>query len=53
MDEQEFKTVKKKLLYSGVIGIVYGNITLEDAGVLKRITEGREGETVPKEPDKE
>jgi hypothetical protein len=53
MDEQEFKTVKKKLLYSGVIGIVYGNITLEDAGVLKRIAERREGETVPKEPDKE
>ena len=25
----EFKTIKKKLLYSGVIGIVYGNITLE------------------------
>ena len=25
----EFKSIKKKLLYSGVIGIVYGNITLE------------------------
>ena len=25
----EFKAIKKKLLYSGVIGIVYGNITLE------------------------
>ena len=25
----EFKVIKKKLLYSGVIGIVYGNITLE------------------------
>jgi hypothetical protein len=25
----EFKTIKKKLLYSGVIGVVYGNITLE------------------------
>ena len=25
----EFKTIKKKLLYSGVVGIVYGNITLE------------------------
>ncbi len=53
MDEQEFKTVKKKLLYSGVIGIVYGNITWEDAGVMKRIAEGREGETVPEELDKE
>jgi len=26
---EEFKQIKKKLLYSGVIGIVYGNITLE------------------------
>ncbi len=25
----EFKGIKKKLLYSGVIGVVYGNITLE------------------------
>jgi hypothetical protein len=25
----EFNAIKKKLLYSGVIGIVYGNITLE------------------------
>jgi len=25
----EFKAIKKKLLYSGVIGVVYGNITLE------------------------
>lgn len=25
----EFKLIKKKLLYSGIIGVVYGNITLE------------------------
>jgi len=53
MDEQEFKTVKKKLLYSGVIGIVYGNITLEDKGLRELLAEEREGEAVPKEPDKE
>jgi hypothetical protein len=28
--QDEFKEIKKRLLYSGVIGIVYGNITLED-----------------------
>ena len=27
---EEFKDIKKRLLYSGAIGIVYGNITLED-----------------------
>ena len=26
---EEFNAIKKKLLYSGVIGVVYGNITLE------------------------
>lgn len=29
----EFKAIKKKLLYSGVIGIVYGNITLEKSEI--------------------
>jgi hypothetical protein len=53
MNEQEFKTVKKKLLYSGVIGIVYGNITLEDRGLRELLAERREGEAVSKEPDKE
>lgn len=31
----EFKQVKKKLLYSGVIGIVYGNITIEKKEILE------------------
>ncbi len=35
----EFKQVKKKLLYSGVIGIVYGNITLEKRDVLELFVE--------------
>ncbi|MBN2336322.1 hypothetical protein JXL21_12245 [Candidatus Bathyarchaeota archaeon] len=26
----EFKQLKKRLLYSGIIGVVYGNVTLED-----------------------
>ena len=26
---EEFNAIKKKLLYSGVIGVVYGNLTLE------------------------
>lgn len=29
MELEEFKRIKKKLLYGGYIGIVYGNITLE------------------------
>ncbi|HDJ22054.1 MAG TPA: hypothetical protein ENF19_02500 [Candidatus Bathyarchaeota archaeon] len=29
LTEDEFKEVKKRLLFSGIIGIVYGNITLE------------------------
>lgn len=29
LNPDEFKAIKKKLLYSGVIGVVYGNITLE------------------------
>lgn len=28
--DDEFKQVKKRLLYSGVIGIVYGNLTIEN-----------------------
>jgi hypothetical protein len=31
---EEFKTIKRKLLYSGVIGVVYGNITLEKKEIL-------------------
>jgi len=34
----EFKETKKRLLYSGVIGIVYGNITLEDESVREQLT---------------
>ena len=30
IDPDEFKNLKKKLLYSGAIGIVYGNITIQD-----------------------
>ncbi len=29
----EFKTLEKKLLFAGVIGIVYGNITIQDTSV--------------------
>ena len=35
----EFKAIKKKLLYSGVIGIVYGNITVEDESIIKLVIE--------------
>jgi len=35
MTPDEFKQVKKKLLYSGVIGIVYGNITLEKKELME------------------
>ena len=34
IDTEEFKEIKKKLLYSGVIGIVYGNITIQDKSIL-------------------
>jgi len=37
VEEQEFKQLKKRLLYSGVIGLVYGNVTLEDKSVLERL----------------
>ena len=29
IEVDEFKIIKKKLLYAGYIGVVYGNITLE------------------------
>ena len=32
---EEFKQVKKKLLYSGVIGVVYGNITIEKREIFE------------------
>ena len=35
----EFKQVKKKLLYSGVIGIVYGNITIEKKEIMELFTD--------------
>ena len=35
----EFKDIKKRLLYSGVIGIVYGNITLEDETLREQLAE--------------
>ena len=31
----EFKLIMKKLLYSGLIGIVYGNITLENKEIIE------------------
>ncbi len=36
---EEFKALKKKLLYSGVIGIVYGNITVQDKSILAQFEE--------------
>lgn len=33
----EFKLIKKKLLYSGIIGIVYGNITLENKEIIESL----------------
>ena len=35
MSPDEFKVIKKKLLYSGVIGVVYGNITVENQDILE------------------
>ena len=35
----EFKQLKKKLLYSGIIGVVYGNITVEDESLIKQVLE--------------
>jgi hypothetical protein len=37
IDQEQFKKIKKKLLYSGVIGIVYGNITLEDKTIPDKL----------------
>ncbi len=34
-----FKALKKKLLYAGVIGIVYGNITVQDKSILVEFEE--------------
>lgn len=36
---QEFKALKRKLLFSGIIGIVYGNITIEDETIINQILE--------------
>ena len=33
----EFKGLKRKLLFSGVIGIVYGNITIEDESIVRQV----------------
>ena len=30
IEAEEFKIIKKKLLYAGYIGVVYGNITIEN-----------------------
>lgn len=30
IEADEFKIIKKKLLYAGYIGVVYGNITIEN-----------------------
>jgi len=38
-DTMEFKALKKKLLYSGIIGIVYGNITVQDKSILVQFEE--------------
>jgi len=35
INSDEFKLIKKKLLYSGIIGIVYGNITLENKDIIE------------------
>lgn len=37
--QDEFKEIKKRLLYSGAIGIVYGNITLEDETLREQLEE--------------
>ena len=36
---EEFKQIKKKLLYSGVIGVVYGNITIENKAAIMQALE--------------
>jgi len=52
MDEDEFKQVKKRLLYSGAIGIVYGNITLEDKSLMAFL-KGTEGGDEIRDSDRE
>jgi len=52
MGEDEFKQVKKRLLYSGLIGIVYGNITLEDKSLVGFVA-GDKGGAEIKDSDKE
>jgi hypothetical protein len=37
IQEDEFKALKRKLLFSGVIGIVYGNITIEDESIIPQV----------------
>ncbi len=37
--KEEFRDIKKRLLYSGAIGIVYGNITLEDETLREQLEE--------------
>jgi hypothetical protein len=37
MELELFKKVKKRLLYSGAIGVVYGNITLEDKTIREKL----------------
>ena len=39
IEQDEFKAIKKKLLYSGIIGIVYGNITIQDNSILELFKE--------------
>lgn len=36
IENEEFKQLKKKLLYAGYIGIVYGNITLEKKDYIRK-----------------
>jgi len=38
IEPDEFKDLKRGLLYSGVIGIVYGNITLEKEEISDLLT---------------
>jgi hypothetical protein len=37
INAEDFIKIKRKLLFSGVIGIVYGNITIEKKEALKSI----------------
>jgi hypothetical protein len=33
----EYKQIKRKLLFAGVIGVVYGNITIENKEAVKHL----------------